>query len=404
MEKRRKTRILRLEQKEGLSKEKRIYRNTSQNIIESCLPRRVEGFFSLNESEIADIQQVFEEENRVLLEEFTEMEVREAIFQMKHNKAPGPDEFPAEFYQVFSSLIKEDLMAMFKDFYSGNLPLYTLNFGVVTSLPKMQEAKMIQQYRPICMLNVSFKIFTKLLANRFTSVANRIIKPSQTAFLPGMFIMEGIVILHESLHEIKRKHQNGIRLKLDIEKAYDKVDWGFLQQTLRMKGFSAQWCRWVESIVTGGSVGVKVNDEIGKFFHTKKGLRQGDPLSPILFNIVADMLAVLVSRARNAGQLNGVVPHMVDEGLTILQYVNDTILSVEDDIEQAKNLKLVLGAFEELSGLKINFHKSENFCLGQAKNRATEYIQLVGSKEGTFPFMYLGIPMSHGRITNKNWS
>jgi hypothetical protein len=102
--------------------------------------------------------------------------------------------------------------------------------------------------------------------------------------------------------------------------------------------------------------------------------------------------------------LNGVVPHLVDEGLTILQYVNDTILSVEDDIEQAKNLKLVLGAFEELSGLKINFHKSENFCLGQAKNRATEYIQLVGSKEGTFPFMYLGIPMSHGRITNKNWS
>jgi hypothetical protein len=136
--------------------------------------------------------------------EFSEKEVREAIFQMKHNKAPGPDGFPAEFYQVFWSLIKNDLMALFRDFHNGNLPLFNLNFGIITLLPKEQEVKKIQQYRPICMLNVSFKIFTKVLANRLSSIACKIIKPSQTAFLPGRYILEGVVILHETIHELER--------------------------------------------------------------------------------------------------------------------------------------------------------------------------------------------------------
>ena len=118
---------------------------------------------------------------------------------------------------------------------------------------------MVQQYRPIYILNVSFKIFTKVLPNRITSVATRIIRPTQNAFLPGRNIMEGVVILHETIHEIKRKKHSGIVLKLDFEKAYDKVNWEFLQQTLRMKYFSAQWCKWIDCIVRGESVGIKIN-------------------------------------------------------------------------------------------------------------------------------------------------
>jgi hypothetical protein len=142
---------------------------------------------------------------------------------------PGPDGFPAEFFQVFWSLIKDDLMAMFRDFHDGDLPLFCLNFGIITVLPKEKEVKNIQQYRPICMLNVSFKIFTQVLANRLTSVACRITKPSQSAFLPGRYILEGVVVLHETIHELKRKRQRGLILKLDFEKAYDKVNWDFLQ-------------------------------------------------------------------------------------------------------------------------------------------------------------------------------
>lgn len=155
--------------------------------------------------------------------------------------------------------------------------------------------------------------------------------------------------------------------------------------------------------MSGGSVGVKIDDDMGEFFQTRKGLRQGDPLCPVLFNVVADMLAVLVARAIGSEQIQGVVPHLVDEGLSILQYADDTILFIEDDIEQAKNLKLLLCVFGKRSGLKINFHKSELFCLGAARTRASVFMQILVVGKEPFPFKYLGIPMSQNRIDNKHW-
>jgi hypothetical protein len=108
-------------------------------------------------------------------------------------------------------------------------------------------------------------------------------------------------------------------------------------------------------------------DDVGRYFQTKKVLRQGDPLSPMLFNIVADMLPIIIEHAKVDGQIEGVVPHLVDGGLYILQYVDDTILFMEHDLQKARPLKLILSPFEQLSGLKINFHKSELFCFGDAQ-------------------------------------
>ena len=116
-----------------------------------------------------------------------------------------------------------------------------------------------------------------------------------------------------------------------------------------------------------GHVGIKINDQIGQNFLILKDLRQGDPLSPILFNIVIDMLAILINRAKDGGHVTRIVPHLVDGGLSILQYADDTILFMDHDIEKATNMKMLLCAFEQLSGLKINFHKSEIFYFGQAK-------------------------------------
>ena len=121
-----------------------------------------------------------------------------------------------------------------------------------------------------------------------------------------------------------------------------------------MKGFSPKWIAWIKAFICRGSVAVNVNGKIGHYFQTRKGLHQGDPLSPILFNIVADILAILIRRDQVQGQLSGVVPHLIDEGLSILQYVDDTILFMEDDLEKARNMKLLLSAFEQVFGLKIN--------------------------------------------------
>jgi hypothetical protein len=140
------------------------------------------------------------------------------------------------------------------------------------------------------------------------------------------------VVLHKAVHELHSKKLNEVILKLDFEKAYDKVKWSFLQQTLGMKGFSEEWCALIHNFVSGGSVAIR-------YFQTRKGLRQGDPLSPMLFNIVADMLAIMIERAKVDGQIEGLIPHLVDGGLSILQYADDTILFMEHDIEKARNLK-----------------------------------------------------------------
>jgi hypothetical protein len=122
----------------------------------------------MDESITDDIPQVSVEENNFLTALFSEDKVKKAVFQMEHNKAPGPDGFPAEFYQNFWEIIKSDLLELFTFLHARQLELFRLNFGEIILLPKIKEAERIQQYRHICLLNVSFKIFTKVATIRLT--------------------------------------------------------------------------------------------------------------------------------------------------------------------------------------------------------------------------------------------
>jgi hypothetical protein len=169
------------------------------------------------------------------------------------------------------------------------------------------------------------------------------------------------------------------------------------------QGFPTEVVSMVAQFVQGGSVGIRVNDDIGHYFQTLKGLRQGDPLSPMLFNIVADMLAILIARATEDGQVGGLIPHLVEGGVSILQYADDTILFMEHDLAKALNMKLILCLFEQLSGLKINFYKSEIFCFGKAKEDESDYKHLFGCEIGSLPFKYLGIPIHYRKLLNGEW-
>jgi hypothetical protein len=120
-------------------------------------------------------------------------------------------------------------MALFREFHRGRLPLYSLNFKMIILLPKCAEALTIQQYRPICLLNISFKIFMKVITNRLPGVAQRVIQPAWSTFIPGRNIMERVIILHKTIHELHRKKESGVILKIDFEKAYDKVKWPFVK-------------------------------------------------------------------------------------------------------------------------------------------------------------------------------
>jgi hypothetical protein len=120
-------------------------------------------------------------------------------------------------------------MAMFIAFQNGELPLFHLNFGMIILLPKKENVTQIQQYHPICLLNISFKVFTKVETNRVTGIAESVVQPTQTAFMPGRHSLEGVVILHETIHEFHRKKIDGVLFNIDLKNAYDKVNWNFLQ-------------------------------------------------------------------------------------------------------------------------------------------------------------------------------
>jgi len=125
----------------------------------------------------------------------------------------------------------------------------------------------------------------------------------------------------------------------------------------------------------------------------------------MLFNLIVDMLAVLIARAKEHEKIRGLVPHLVEGGISILQYANnDTIFFMENNLEEAKNLNLVLCAFENLSSLKINFHINELFCFSEASEIAQEYVALFECKEDNTPFRYSGIPMSPQKLSNKDCS
>ena len=142
---------------------------------------------------------------------------------------------------------------------------------------------------------------------------------------------------------------------------------------LEMKGFPEKFIQWTKSAIVDGKVAITLNDMLGNYFTTRKGLRQGDPFSPLLFNIAADVLVTLVGRAQEQGFIKGLAPQIYEGGLSVLQYVDDTIFCFEDDLEGARNLKIILCVFEHLTGLKINILKSEVYCFGEAEVRQKEY-------------------------------
>jgi hypothetical protein len=333
-----------------------------------------------------------------LNESFSESEIKNALDCMVRNKAPGPDGIPVEFYQSCWNIVKYDIMHLFNDWHCGNLNLYRLNFGMIILLQKTADADVIQKYRPICLLQVLYKLITKVATLRVEPYMGKLISSCQTAFIKGRNIMDGVMSLHEILHEARRKKQQGVVLKLDFEKAYDKVDWDYLMKCIAQKGFCEEWCGKINSILRNGTLCVKINNTRGKDFGSHRGVRQGDPFSPFLFNIVAEGLDKMIQQAQIAGLIVGLVPHLVDKGVVILQYADDTILLVQDDMEQIIHLKLILYMFEAMSGLKINFLKSEVMMVLHDDEKKLMYAEIFGCQLGDWPIKYLGVPVCGSRL------
>lgn len=192
-------------------------------------------------------QQLSQQDREALIRPFCMEELDYALKEMRNNTAPGPDGFNVEFFKAFWPLIRGDIKEMLDKLFAGVLDLRRLNYGVIILILKVKPTINIKQFWPICLLNVIYKIITKVLTIRLTAVVDKVINHFQTAFIPGRNILEGVVILQEVLHDQRMSKKTGVILKLDFEKAYDKVSWNFLEEVLHRKGFPELW------IITGST-------------------------------------------------------------------------------------------------------------------------------------------------------
>ncbi len=188
--------------------------------------------------------------NTSLLQPYTSAEIREAPFQMNPTKAPGPDgnEMNALFYQKFWHIIGTDVTNVILDFLQFGQMLKSINYTHIALIPKVPAPDSMTQFRPIGLCNVLYKIISKVLANRLKPILNHVISGSQSAFVMGRLITDNILVAFEALHYLKTKHKGRsthMTVKLDMSKAYDRVEWNFLRNMMLKLGFNDRWVNLV---------------------------------------------------------------------------------------------------------------------------------------------------------------
>jgi hypothetical protein len=151
---------------------------------------------------------------------------------------------------------------------------------MIVLIPKEDEAKTLKKFKPISLINCSFKVFAKALNSSLEKNCNRLLAPNQTTFVKGRYILESVASAHKIIHGAMKTGGKEIVLKLDYEKAYDRVSWKFLEEMMTSRGFGEKWKSWILSMVGGDSVSIRINDESSYYFKPDKGLGQGDPSLP----------------------------------------------------------------------------------------------------------------------------
>jgi mannosylglycoprotein endo-beta-mannosidase len=199
------------------------------------------------------------------------------------DKALGPDGFVGAFLKNSWQVIKEDLMIAFNLFYHQHEQrFHVLNTAHMVLIPKKPDAKCVADYRPISLSHSIGKLLSNCLANRLSSELNRLVSRAQSAFIKKRSIHDNFVYTQNLIRALHRQQQPGIFLKLDLAKAFDSVRWDFLMEVLTRFGFGPRWRSWVSTLLSSSSSSIMLNGARGQWYKHFRGLRQGDPLSPML--------------------------------------------------------------------------------------------------------------------------
>ena len=261
------------------------------DIFHTSFPQTIDQVVSNVEPKITPVM------NNSLLKPVTSAEVHEAPFQMHPTKSLGPDSMNALFYQKFWHIIGNDVTKAIIEFFQSGKMLKSINYTHIALIPKVKAPESMTQFRPISLCNVMYKIISKVLANRLKLVLNNVISGNQSAFVPERLITDNILVAFEALHYLKTKRKGRsthMAVKLDMSKAYDRVEWDFLSTMMCKMGFNDRWVNLVMQCLQTVSYSVVLNGEPVGYIGPTRGIRHGDPLSPYLFLICAEGLTTLL--------------------------------------------------------------------------------------------------------------
>ncbi|GKV02363.1 hypothetical protein SLEP1_g14810 [Rubroshorea leprosula] len=243
----------------------------------------------------------------------------------------------------------------------------------------------------------------EVLANRIKKVLSKVISGTQFAFLGGRQITDGILILNEVVEEIKKKKVNSFIFKADFEKAYDCVNWNFLDEMMWRLGFGEKWRTWIKECLQTTSVSVLVNGSPTNEFKMEKGIRQGDPIAPFLFLIIAKSLNVLIESAISKELFQGVDIGLFGPNISHLQFADGTVIMGKANPGNIKAVKGILRWFKLVLGLKINFNKSVLYSFNVFDGWGRMATASLNCKSGSIPFTYLGMPVRDAMGRRKAW-
>lgn len=288
-------------------------------------------------------------------------EIRASLFSMGNYMSPGADGLHALFFKSQWEYIHPMIFSFVQSIFADPSQIKEVNHTLITLIPKVDSPERISNFRPISLCNVSYKIITKLLTQRLKPLMPKLVSPNQSSFVPGRQGIDNIIILQEAVHSMRSlKGKKGYMiLKLDLEKAYDKLRWDFVKDTLHKAGLEGTFSNLVMSCITSSSFALNWNGDVSDTFKPSRGLRQGDPLSPYLFVLCLERLAhSIISVVDN----NDWKPFQIGRNgvhLSHIFFADDIILVSEASERQVQLIKNIIDNFCLASGLSVSNSKSK---------------------------------------------
>ena len=366
-----------------------IFTDHFQNLLSSSNPFIEEEMLDLFSPVISD------EDNLSLCSIPTELEVFQALTSLGSTKAPGPDGFTALFYKKYWYLVKVEVLNCIWNFFNNNSLLRNLNHTFLALIPKSSGSHATNQFRPISLCNIVYKIISKILANRLKPLLTKFISPLQSAFVPNRNIQDNTILAQELLHTFKLKRGKGgfMFLKLDMENAFDRMEWKFILAILGKLGFSQIWINWIRICITFTSFSFLLNGSPFGCISPERGLRQGDPISPFLFIIGTEVLSRLLFQVEKEGAIKGLKISKHCSPIHHLLFADDLLIFGKATLIEASNIYSCLDKYCKWSGQSINVSKSTiRFTKNLLPSSVSSITNIFPFQTNSSKSIYLGLP------------